>query len=122
MTERGKDALDVDGWLPLPPRIFAILLVLARGRRHGYRLMQDLRDGQAGERWEVGPATLYRTLRDLERRGVITGRAAPTGASGGPPRREYAMTEKGRLVAAAETARMERLVAMAATRRLAEQR
>jgi DNA-binding PadR family transcriptional regulator len=122
MTDHEKMPHEVAEWLPLQPRIFAILLVLARGRRHGYRLMQDLRDGEAGERWDVGPATLYRTLRDLERRGLISGRTAPTGASGGPPRREYAMTERGRVVAAAETARMERLVAMAATRRLAEQR
>ncbi len=98
---------------PLPPRAFALLLILSWGPRHGYGLMQALKDGIAGERWVVGPATLYRTLKDLERRGWISGSAGPADESGGPPRRNYALTEAGRAVAAAEARRMERLVGLA---------
>jgi DNA-binding PadR family transcriptional regulator len=98
---------------PLAPRVFAILLILAQGSRHGYGLMQELRLGTSGERWVVGPATLYRTLKQLEQKRWIQGREGPAGLSGGPPRREYSLTELGRRVAGAEAARMARLVGMA---------
>jgi len=117
MTEAPKAGREV---VPLPPRVFALLLVLSRGPRHGYGLMQELKGGTAGERWVVGPATLYRTLKDLERRGWICGSAGPADVSGGPPRRNYALTEAGRAVAAAEARRMERLVGLARSGRLVE--
>jgi len=104
--------------LPMSPRVFAILLLLAREPCHGYRLMQDLRAGIAGESWVVGPATLYRTLRDLELRGWIRGKEGEAGSSGGPPRREYRLTDTGRKVASAEVARMTRLVGVAVRQQL----
>ncbi len=120
MTERAARSADIAEWLPLPPRVFAILLILAQGRCHGYRLMQELLEGRAGEPWVVGPATLYRNLRQLELKGLIAGRVAEGVESDGPPRREYALTERGRRVAAAEAARMAHLVGMASQRRLVE--
>ncbi len=44
--------------LPLTPTVFHILLALAEGPRHGYRIMQDvarLSDGQV----ERGPGTQH---------------------------------------------------------------
>lgn len=99
--------------LPLPPRVFAILLILAQGPRHGYALMQELREGRSGEVWVVGPATLYRTLKQLEVRRWIAGKDGPAGESDGPPRRYYSLTSLGRRVAGAEAARMSRLVGLA---------
>lgn len=97
--------------LPLPPRVFAILLILAEGPRHGYGIMQELRD--EGAVLHPGPATLYRTLKEMEGDGLITLSAGPAGESSGPPRRYYGLTGFGRRVAAAEVRRMKALVGRA---------
>ena len=90
---------------PLRPRVFAILLALASGPRHGYGLMQSLQE-EPGEGWLLGPATLYRTLKEMERSGMITTADGPDDESGGPPRRYYRLTAHGRAVGSAEAARM----------------
>jgi DNA-binding PadR family transcriptional regulator len=90
---------------PLRPRIFAILLALAAGPRHGYGLMQSLQEGP-GEGWLLGPATLYRTLKEMERAGLIAAADGPDEESGGPPRRYYRLTASGRKAGSAEAARM----------------
>lgn len=100
MTEaQGKPSV------PLRPRIFAILLALAPGPRHGYGLMQTLQE-EPGERWLLGPATLYRTLKEMEQAGLIAAAEGPDEESGGPPRRYYRLTAHGRSVGNAEAARM----------------
>ncbi len=90
---------------PLRPRIFAILLALASGPRHGYGLMQTLQE-EPGETWLLGPATLYRTLKEMERAGLIATADGPDEESGGPPRRYYRLTAHGRAVGNGEAARM----------------
>jgi DNA-binding PadR family transcriptional regulator len=90
---------------PLRPRIFAILLALASGPRHGYGLMQTLQE-EPGEEWLLGPATLYRTLKEMEKGGLIAAADGPDEESGGPPRRYYRLTAHGRAVGNAEAARM----------------
>lgn len=90
---------------PLRPRIFAILLALAAGPRHGYGLMQTLQE-EPGETWLLGPATLYRTLKEMERTGLIAAADGPDEESGGPPRRYYRLTPHGRAVGNAEAKRM----------------
>lgn len=104
---------DVRALLPLRPRVFAILLALAGEPRHGYGLMRELQEAP-GEQWLLGPATLYRTLKQLEGDGLIAGADGPGEESDGPPRRYYALTGFGRRVAAAEAERMRGLVARAA--------
>ncbi|HWA57991.1 MAG TPA: PadR family transcriptional regulator [Gemmatimonadales bacterium] len=93
----------------LHPRVFAILLALADGPRHGYRLMQELQEDPT-ERWLLGPATLYRTLKEMQRDGLITSTEGPDEESGGPPRRYYRLTASGHRAGAAEAARMAALV------------
>jgi len=105
MTERDTDRL-----LPLRPRIFAILLELAEGPRHGYALMRVLHEGAAGERWLLGPATLYRTLKQMLGDGLITSTEGPGDESEGPPRRYYKLSGFGKRVTAAEAERMRALV------------
>ena len=90
---------------PLHPRVFAILLALAEGPSHGYALMQSLQQSP-GERWVLGPATLYRTLKEMQGDGLITSTEGPDEESGGPPRRYYRITALGRKVGNAEAARM----------------
>lgn len=94
----------------LRPRVFAILLALAEAPRHGYGLMQALQQ-DTSERWLLGPATLYRTLKEMERLGLIASAEGPDGASGGPPRRYYRLTAHGRRVGGAEAARMAEIAA-----------
>lgn len=92
------------------PRVFAILLALAEGPRHGYGLMQVLQDDPT-ERWLLGPATLYRTLKEMQEQGFITSAEGPDEESGGPPRRYYRLTAAGRRAGAAEASRMASLAA-----------
>lgn len=113
MTER-----DVKPQLPVPPRTFAILLALAEEPKHGYRLMRELQENPT-EQWLLGPATLYRTLKQMQEDGLITSTDRPEQESDGPPRRYYALTGFGRRVGEAEAARMRGLVARAERLRLA---
>jgi DNA-binding PadR family transcriptional regulator len=92
----------------LRPRVFAILLALAEGPCHGYGLMQALQSDPT-ERWLLGPATLYRTLKEMQEEGLIASTEGPDAESGGPPRRYYRLTALGRRVGAAEAARMSAL-------------
>ena len=113
MTER-----DVKSRLPVPPRTFAILLALAEEPKHGYRLMRELQENPI-EQWLLGPATLYRTLKQMQEDGLITSTGGRDQESDGPPRRYYALTGFGRRVGEAEAARMRGLVARAEQLRLA---
>jgi DNA-binding PadR family transcriptional regulator len=105
---------DPAGFLPLRPVEFEILLTLADGERHGYAIIQETEARSDGAlRLETG--TMYRALRRL----VSAGLAKPTVRRPASPdpdeerRRYYAITALGRSVAAAEAARMARLVAAA---------
>lgn len=95
---------------PMRHPVFAILLALAEGPRHGYGLMQRLGSDPLSS-WSPGPATLYRTLRDMEGDGLIAAADGPSEESGGPPRRYYALTRLGRARGQAEAERMAALVA-----------
>jgi DNA-binding PadR family transcriptional regulator len=107
MTERRIESL-----LPIRPRVFAILLVLAEGPRHGYGIMRAL-SAAPGEHWSLGPGTLYRTLKEMQRQRLISSTEGPGEESDGPPRRYYELTPFGRGVAGAEAKRMAQLVARA---------
>jgi len=94
-------------WLPLSPRDFLILLVLARGARHGYGIIKDAERHSAGQ-VTLDPANLYRALKRLERDGLVR-ETDVEDESAGAPRRHYALTERGRRVVTAEAARLARL-------------
>jgi PadR family transcriptional regulator PadR len=67
-----------------------VLLAIQAQQAHGYLIDQYLRGlGLA----QVQMSTLYRTLRELERRGLVTS-TWESGASG-PARRTYALTTAG---------------------------
>ncbi|HEU5218055.1 MAG TPA: PadR family transcriptional regulator [Gemmatimonadales bacterium] len=110
---------DVKAQLPVPPRTFAILLALAEEPKHGYGLMRELQESPV-EQWLLGPATLYRTLKQMQEDGLITSTEGPAEESGGPPRRYYALSGFGRRVTAAEATRMRGLVARAERLRMAD--
>ncbi len=98
---------------PLTPAVFAILLSLAGGERHGYAMMKDARAPEGGG-VSMGPGTLYGTLERLMRDGLV----AEAGTSDNERRRYYRLTENGRAALAAELERMDSAVNAARQRGL----
>jgi len=49
---------------------FHILLTLSQGERHGYGIMQEI-SARTGGAMELGPGTLYRSIKQLLDRGVF---------------------------------------------------
>jgi DNA-binding PadR family transcriptional regulator len=106
MTQAAPAVRDL---LPLTPTVFHILLALAEGPRHGYRIMQDvarLSDGQV----ELGPGTLYGAIDRMAGSGLIEATEGPGGAGRGKPRRYYRMTDLGQSALVGESERMAALV------------
>jgi DNA-binding PadR family transcriptional regulator len=96
--------------LPLRTLVFDFLLLFNEDDRHGYGLMRTHND--RGGKQVLGPGTLYRTLKEMQDRGLIE----PAGnqpVQAGKDRRYYRITAFGRQVAAAEAARMASLVGIA---------
>jgi DNA-binding PadR family transcriptional regulator len=89
---------------PLRPLVFQILLLLNEVELHGYAIMQELNE-RAGRSVILGPATLYRTLKELRDAGLIE--EAP---SDDDRRRIYRLTDEGERTARAEARRMEAMV------------
>ena len=54
---------------PLSPAVFAILLSLAEGEKHGYLIMKDARSPQGGG-IQMGPGTLYGSIDRMMRDGL----------------------------------------------------
>ena len=100
--------MDLQAHLPLKTRTFSVLTALVRRPLHGYALMSLLREepGTKG----IGPATLYRSLHELEASGLIQARAV-----GEAPRRgaTFEVTALGRRVLQADLQRLEELTAQA---------
>ena len=115
-------AAHVDGFMafantprqPLRPVEFDILLTLATGERHGYAIIQDV-EARSDGAVQLETGTMYRALRRLVADGLArpTIRRPPDKSSDDERRRYYAITQLGRRVAAAEAARLARLVAAA---------
>jgi DNA-binding PadR family transcriptional regulator len=102
---------------PLTPAVFALLLALHGGERHGYALMADVEELTGGT-VVLGPATLYRSLQRMRVDGLVV-EIATEGASvradrRAERRRSYRITPAGRAAARAEAARLAALVGTAA--------
>lgn len=86
-----------------------ILVSLADGPKHGYAMMEDIRELSG---WAVGPGTLYGALGRLERLGYIE--ALPSRDRRVP----YRLTDPGRQTLQAQLAGLRRLTSTG-VRRLA---
>ena len=94
--------------IPLSPAVFAILLSLAEGDKHGYAMMKDARSPQGGG-VQMGPGTLYGSLDRMMRDGLV----AESDTQDDERRRYYRLTGHGRAVLAAELERLDAAVASA---------
>jgi len=116
-----EQRLDVDNYLPMTAVEFTLLLVLADGPRHGYAIVKEMETRSDG-RIRLLPGNLYAILQRLTDSGLIARTAAAAGAEGADRRRRYyRITALGRSVAAAEAARMKRMVEVAAASNLVEE-
>lgn len=93
---------------PLSPAVFAILLSLAEGDKHGYLIMKDARAPQGGG-IQMGPGTLYGSLERMTRDGLVE----ESGVSDDERRRYYRLTRLGQSVLAVELERLDATVSAA---------
>jgi DNA-binding PadR family transcriptional regulator len=105
----------VEPMLPLRPVDFLVLLVLERGERHGYGIVQDVEAETEGA-VRLVPGNLYAVLHRLLEAGLLE--EAPRRAERDERRRNYRLTGMGRRVLAAEAERMRELVRLAESRRI----
>jgi DNA-binding PadR family transcriptional regulator len=100
---RGKRR-DPEGYLPLTPIAFEILLAVAEGERHGYDVMLAI-EHRTGGRMSPNPGTLYRAIDRLVHEGLLetTPRIDPSESE---PRKFFRLSRLGARVAAAEAARL----------------
>jgi DNA-binding PadR family transcriptional regulator len=114
----GKPIDEGEDRVPLTPAVFAILLALAGGERHGYGIIKEVEAITQGQT-RLGPGTLYRSLKQMLSAGLIEEASErPDPALDDERRRYYRLTPLGGQAARAEAARLERLVSQAHARHL----
>ena len=103
---------------PLSAAVFSILMALAEGEKHGYGIMKQALSAEGGA-IKMGPGTLYGSLDRMLKSNLI----AESGKMDSERRRYYKLTRSGKAALAAETSRLQRMLAgMKAKRPLQEAR
>lgn len=92
---------DPRAFLPLTHLLYAVLLSLAEGPDHPYRLVRRIRD-RSGGRIDPGTGSFYSVLAQAERQGLIRESSSQEDAR----RRVYEIAPLGRRVLAAEAERL----------------
>lgn len=107
MKSRDSDPASL---LPLTPAAFHILLALVDGEKHGYGIMVETARRSEG-RMNLGPGTLYRSLRRLASDGLIEeSEERPVTDLDDERRHYYRITPFGLRIAGAEAERLAALV------------
>jgi DNA-binding PadR family transcriptional regulator len=113
---------DPDSLLPLPAATFHILLALGEGDRHGYAIMERVRERTRGE-VKLSPGTLYRSIQRMLEQGLVEEtRERPAPEYDDERRRYYRLTPLGAAAARAEAGRLVDLVRLARASGLAPQK
>lgn len=100
----------------LKPAVFHILLALFEDVQHGLGIADLVEQATQGT-VRLGPGTLYRSLKEMVRDGLV--REVPPPAEGEDPRRKFhQITEEGRAVLEAEAERYQRIVEVAKQRQV----
>jgi DNA-binding PadR family transcriptional regulator len=97
----------------LPVSEFQILLALLKGARHGAAIRDEVSARTVGA-VELGPGTLYTSIKRLRKRGWIE----ETSSSTTDVRRFYRLTAEGRAAVSVEVDRLEQDIAYARQHRL----
>lgn len=93
--------------------MFHVLLALAEDDRHGYAILKAIRDRTGGQ-VDLSTGTLYTMIKRLLDDGlVVESRQRPAAAADDERRRYYRLTDFGRRVLEAESARLQSMVAAA---------
>ena len=114
----GARAPEPDWYLPLTPAVLDIVVALGDGELHGYGIMREVRRRSGGQR-RLAPGTLYRSLRQMQEKGLVEeSEDRPDEGLDDERRRYYRLTDLGRRVAVAEVGRLEDLVRAARSKGL----
>jgi DNA-binding PadR family transcriptional regulator len=110
--------MDPEEFLPLTPAVFHILLALADEEQHGYAIMQEVAETTGG-RINMGPGTLYGTIKRLLEAGLIEeSDQRPDAKNDDERRRYYRLAGIGQRVVAAEAKRYEETAKVARRKQL----
>jgi DNA-binding PadR family transcriptional regulator len=102
--------IDPQGFIPLKPQWFHIMLTLAGGEQHGYGIMQDVLNRTMGK-VRLWPATLYGSIKRLIEADLIEeSNQRPAPELDDARRRYYRLTPLGQRVLDAESDRLQELV------------
>jgi DNA-binding PadR family transcriptional regulator len=96
-------------YLPLPQAQYHVLVALTSGELHGYAIMQAV-EASSGGVVQMGPATLYGTLKRLVEAGLAEETAQRPAVGDDQRRRYYRLTGLGRDVCITESDRLADLV------------
>jgi len=111
------DRPDPETFLPLTAPEYHVLLSLGEQALHGYAMMRSLEE-KTGGKDELLPGTLYATLARMVARGLLEELPEPPDPGTDARRRYYRATALGLAVARAESARLARLLQVAAAAKL----
>jgi len=100
---------------PLTEATFFILLSIAQKPKHGYAILKDV-ETLSGGRIKFSTGTLYGAISRLLEQEWIEQIENDQPADTGRPRKDYALTNKGRSILNAEVGRLESVLASARTR------
>lgn len=112
--------MNVQEDLPLTESTFYILLSLAPGPKHGYAIMKDVKTLSEG-RVILSTGTLYGAIKRLLNQGWILRVDEPAEDDSSRERKAYVLTQRGRRILEAETARLGKLYQAAQLRVVGEE-
>lgn len=102
-----------DDFIPLKPKVFLTLLLLAEHPRHGYDLLGALEERSEGT-IRLNAGSFYRLIHRLAEDGLVERVETPDDeASGGGERKTYGLTELGLETLRTEARRQEGLLELA---------
>jgi DNA-binding PadR family transcriptional regulator len=101
--------MDPTQHLPLPQAQYHVLVALTAGELHGYAIMQAVEASSSGV-VQMGPATLYGTLKRLVHAGLVEETAQRPAVGDDQRRRYYQLTGLGREVCIADSDRLADLI------------